>query len=73
MLMIAKLFFPSTPDPSPSNMNWAAVLFIGLVVFALVYYLWSKRHTYASPAEQVQWSGGVSTELRDWPCKATES
>lgn len=47
-------FWPSAIPVSAKNMNWAVVMYGGVVIWSLVYYaIWGK-HTYIGPVEVVK-------------------
>ena len=47
-------FFPPIPNPPPEVMNWACVVYSGVLLLALVYYLLRARHKYDGPVEYVR-------------------
>lgn len=47
-------FFPPIPDPPPSAMNFAVVVYGGVLVFAGIYYYVSARKHYVGPVEYVR-------------------
>ena len=42
-------FFPQTVSPTPETMNWAVVMYGGIVIFATVYYIFWGRFQYVPP------------------------
>ncbi len=47
-------FWPAATPVSPQNMNWAVVMYGGVVIWSLVYYaIWGK-HSYIGPVEVVK-------------------
>ncbi|KAK5943161.1 hypothetical protein PMZ80_004167 [Knufia obscura] len=44
-------FFPPIPNPPPEAMNWAIVVYGGVLIFAGIYYLIVARHHYDGPVE----------------------
>jgi choline transport protein len=49
-------FFPSGPNPSVADMNWAVLGYGSVLIFALVYYVFRGRHVYVGPVEYVRMS-----------------
>jgi amino acid transporter len=47
-------FFPTAPNPTLDTMNWAALGYGAVIIFALVYYVFSARHKYVGPVEYVR-------------------
>lgn len=47
-------FFPQVPHPKLDQMNWAAVIYGGVVIFALVYYIAKGRKVYVGPVAYVR-------------------
>jgi len=47
-------FFPPIPNPGPKDMNWAVLMYGGVVIFALVYYAVKGRKVYVGPVEYVR-------------------
>ncbi|KAK3717364.1 hypothetical protein LTR37_005753 [Vermiconidia calcicola] len=50
-LTSSKLCFPLVPNPSLAYMNWASVVLVAVMAFAILYWLLRGRHTYRSPAQ----------------------
>jgi choline transport protein len=48
------VFFPLTTPVTASTMNWNVVMFMGTMVFAVVYYLVQGRKTYTAPVDMVK-------------------
>ncbi|KAK4554102.1 hypothetical protein LTR86_008943 [Recurvomyces mirabilis] len=48
------IVIPSVPGPTLEEMNWAPVIFIGILVFALVYYFAGGHKTYDGPVVLVR-------------------
>ncbi|KAK3617202.1 hypothetical protein LTR22_026809 [Elasticomyces elasticus] len=48
------LFFPAAPNPTAASMNWAIVIFGGVVTFAFVWYFVRGRHEYMGPVEYIR-------------------
>ena len=42
-------FWPLSAPVTPENMNWASVMFVGVMMVALIYYAVVGRHTYTGP------------------------
>lgn len=53
-LAFVMIFFPPGPNPNPQSMNWACVVYAGVVIFSLVYYTFRGRYRYAGPVEYVR-------------------
>ena len=47
-------FFPTTAHPTVTDMNWAALGYVALILFALIYYGLCGRHVYVGPVEYVR-------------------
>jgi amino acid transporter len=47
-------FFPVSPNPTPSSMNWACAMVGGVALLATVYYVIWGRKTYTPPNEVVE-------------------
>jgi hypothetical protein len=47
-------FFPSSPKPTPSTMNWAIVMVGGVVLLATIYYIFWGRKLYTPPNETIE-------------------
>lgn len=54
MLVFVFAFFPPIPNPPSVNMNWAIVVYTGILLFAGMYYAISARHHYDGPVEYVR-------------------
>ncbi|KAK3312091.1 putative GABA permease [Apodospora peruviana] len=48
------IFFPPVPQPDLETMNWSVLVYGGVVVFSLVYYVIRGRHTYLGPVAYVR-------------------
>ena len=46
--------FPGTVLVTPSTMNWGSLLFGGMVLFSMVYYVVWGKHVYISPKERLR-------------------
>lgn len=53
-ILFVMLFFPSSPDPPLTAMNWACVVYSAVLLFAGCYYLLSGRKQYVGPVEYVR-------------------
>jgi choline transport protein len=42
-------FWPVTTPTTPQNMNWAVVMYIGIIIVAVIYYFAKGRHIYVGP------------------------
>lgn len=47
-------FWPNAYDVTPTNMNWACVLFVGLMIIATVLYFVRAKKEYEGPVAKVQ-------------------
>ncbi|KAH9903775.1 amino acid/polyamine transporter I [Xylariomycetidae sp. FL2044] len=47
-------FFPVTPNPEPADMNWNIVIYGGVLLFSMAYYIFRGRHRYVGPVEYVR-------------------
>ncbi|KAM5469156.1 hypothetical protein MauCBS54593_004508 [Microsporum audouinii] len=47
-------FFPPTPKPPLDGMNWSVVIYFGVLLFSLVYFIFRGRHKYVGPVEYVR-------------------
>ena len=52
-LFFVMSFFPISVNPVPSAMNWAIVMFVGIIGLALLHYM-QARHVYDGPVEYVR-------------------
>jgi amino acid transporter len=49
IIAIVFSFFPITVNPTLDYMNWSCVMFPGIVIIGLVYYVFRARHIYNGP------------------------
>ncbi|KAL8693932.1 MAG: hypothetical protein Q9218_001346 [Villophora microphyllina] len=42
-------FWPGATPVTPENMNWAVVMYGGIMIFSLIYYCLRGKHTYIGP------------------------
>jgi amino acid transporter len=47
-------FFPASPNPTPSEMNWSCVMVGGVVILATIYYVIWARKTYTPPEDTIE-------------------
>jgi choline transport protein len=47
-------FFPGSPNPTVEMMNWACLMFGGVMIFAVLHYYIQARHVYDGPVEYVR-------------------
>ena len=58
LFALAFIVLPSTPSVTPETMNWAPVIFVGVMAIAFVYYLAGGRKTYIGPVLLTKDTGG---------------
>lgn len=54
LLAFVFVFFPPAPSPAVYAMNWSVVIYSGVLLLSLVYYLFWGRHKYVGPVEYVR-------------------
>lgn len=54
IIIFVLAFMPSNPDPTPAEMNWSVVMYLGLILFTVVYYVLYGRHRYEGPVAYVR-------------------
>lgn len=54
VLIFVMAFFPPTPNPGAQGMNWAVVVYMGVLAVAGLYYAGRARKTYVGPVEYVR-------------------
>ena len=54
VLVLVFAFFPPTPHPAAGSMNWAIVVYAGVLGISGVYYVLRARHHYDGPVEYVR-------------------
>lgn len=42
-------FWPVTTPVTPQNMNWASLMYAGIIIIAVLYYIVKGRHVYTGP------------------------
>jgi choline transport protein len=47
-------FFPVTPHPTVTDMNWAILGYGAFIIFVLIDYVVRGRHSYVGPVEYVR-------------------
>ena len=47
-------FFPGSPNPTVEMMNWACLIYGGVLVFAIIHYYVKARYVYDGPVEYVR-------------------
>lgn len=47
-------FFPPVAHPSLVSMNWSVVVYSGVLIIAVIYYIFWARHSYVGPVEYVK-------------------
>jgi hypothetical protein len=51
------MFFPVAPSPDVPNFNWAILVLVVVVVWAIIYYyVWGRKH-YVGPVTIVRGHG----------------
>lgn len=52
------MFFPTSPNPRPADMNWSVVMYGCVTIVLLVYYFRSAKYSYHGPVTAVshQWT-----------------
>ncbi|KAK3053570.1 hypothetical protein LTR09_005314 [Extremus antarcticus] len=54
IIVLIFCFFPLFPDPTPALMNWAIVVWGGVIIFAILFFVLYARTHYAGPVEYVR-------------------
>ncbi|EME38970.1 amino acid transporter-like protein [Dothistroma septosporum NZE10] len=54
LMVYVWMFFPTATPVEPSTMNWAIVMFAGIMLIATVYYVVRGRHHYVAPVALVK-------------------
>lgn len=54
LVLFVMSFFPPIPNPPPSAMNWAVVVYGAVLIMATIYWFISARHNYVGPVEYVR-------------------
>lgn len=47
-------FFPLTSSVTPESMNWCVVMYCGIIIIAVLYYIFRGRHHYIPPVALVK-------------------
>lgn len=47
-------FFPQYRAVTPANMNWSAVMYLGMIIFASIYYFFIGRFNYVPPMSLIK-------------------
>lgn len=55
VLAFVFLLFPAAPNPTPTTMNRAILIYGVAVIFATGYYIMKGRHEYEVPVHYVRW------------------
>ena len=53
-LLYVMIFFPAVPNPTAMEMNWAVLIYGGVMLLSLVYFALVGRKTYLGPVEYVR-------------------
>ncbi|KAJ1332069.1 choline transport protein [Microdochium nivale] len=53
-LIFVITFMPSVPNPTPDLMNWTVLIYGGVMVGSVVYFVFRGRHRYAGPVAYVR-------------------
>jgi choline transport protein len=54
LLVFVMIFFPAAPHPTPQSMNWAVLMYGGVMILSLVYFVIEGRKSYDGPVEYVR-------------------
>ena len=54
LLAFTMIFFPPGPRPDPKSMNWAIVVYGGVIIFSVIYYIFRGRFNYDGPVKYVK-------------------
>lgn len=54
VLAFVLCFFPETPNPGATAMNYNIVIYGSVVIFSMIYYFFRARHRYVGPVEYVR-------------------
>jgi choline transport protein len=54
LLAYIMIFFPPTPNPIVSGMNWSVVIYVGVMSISLIYFYFKGRYVYVGPVEYVK-------------------
>ena len=47
-------FWPLATPVTPASMNWSSTIWGGVLIFAIIYYVFRARHRYTGPVFQVK-------------------
>ncbi|KAK3717685.1 hypothetical protein LTR37_005752, partial [Vermiconidia calcicola] len=53
-------FWPQETPVTASGFNWASVIFIGVIIFSMFYYVFRARHKYMGPVMDIAGRHGNS-------------
>jgi hypothetical protein len=48
------MFFPTSPNPRPADMNWSVVMYGFVTIVSLVFYFTVAKHSYIGPVMDVR-------------------
>jgi amino acid transporter len=54
VMVLVLCFFPTSPNPSPQDMNWAVLIYAVVMAFSLLYFHFKGRHVYRGPVEYIR-------------------
>ena len=54
VVILVFTFFPAAPNPTPASMNWASLMFGGILAIAFGWYAFRARYEYDGPVEYVR-------------------
>ncbi|RGP73716.1 hypothetical protein FLONG3_6264 [Fusarium longipes] len=54
IIIFVLAFMPGNPNPTPSEMNWSIVMYGGVAMFSVAYYIFRGRHRYEGPVAYVR-------------------
>jgi len=54
LLIFIMCFFPPAPHPDAASMNWSILIYGGVIIFSLLWFVVKARHVYVGPVEYVR-------------------
>lgn len=64
MIAIFFSFFPAANHPALKDMNWSSVMFGGITVFGLIYYVVFARKVYSGPVIDPRFTRGTAVHIK---------